>query len=86
MDSDPAQTVHTRALQRAAELLGGIDALRVYLGVTPIQLGIWMRGGVAPPGDVFLQVVDLLLEHDVKALRDEKTDGGHGETDRARQA
>ncbi len=86
MDSNPAPTVHTRALQRAAELLGGIDALRVYLDVTPIKLGIWMRGGASPPGDVFLQVVDLLLEHDVTAFRDEKSHGGHGETDRARQA
>lgn len=86
MDSNPAQTVHTRALQRAAELLGGIDALRVYLDVTPIKLGIWMRGGAVPPGDVFLQVVDLLLEHDGTVLRDEKTDGEHGDTGRARQA
>lgn len=80
------ETVHTRALRRAAELLGGNDALRLYLGVTPVKLGIWMRGSVAPPGDVFLRVVDLLLEHDVTSLRQKKLDGGYGDTDQAGQA
>jgi hypothetical protein len=87
MDSDLnfPQTVHSRALQRAAELLGGTEALGVYLGVTPTKLGIWMRGSIAPPGDVFVRVVDLLLEHDITTLH-EKTDGGHSDADQANQA
>ncbi len=86
MDLNLSQTVHTRALHRAAELLGGKDALGVYLGVTPVKLGIWMRGSIAPPGDVFLRVVDLLLEHEVTSVRQKKLDGGHGDTDQASQA
>jgi hypothetical protein len=70
------QTVHTRALRRAAELLGGNDALRLYLGVTPVILGIWMQGRIAPPSDVFLQVVDLLFERDETIPRDAKIDRG----------
>lgn len=56
-------TVHTRALQRAAEMLGGTDALCAFLAVPRRRLELWMSGQIGLPGDVFLQVVDILLEH-----------------------
>lgn len=73
-------TVHTRALQRAAEMLGGADALCTLLGVPKRRLELWMRGQVSLPGDVFLRVVDILLEHqpqdEVPERRDrERPDG-----------
>lgn len=56
-------TVHTRALQRAAEILGGNEALCAYLEVPKRRLDLWMTGQMTLPGDVFLRVVDILLEH-----------------------
>lgn len=86
MQSNSAPTVHVRALERAAELLGGRDALEVYLGVTPVKLGLWMRGSIEPPGHVFLRVVDLLLEHDVTFIRRNITDGEQADGSQTRQA
>jgi hypothetical protein len=49
-------------LEQAADRLGGMPALAGYLEVPEARLRIWMRGAVAPPDDVFLRLVDLLLE------------------------
>jgi hypothetical protein len=62
------QTVHTRALHRAAEILGGRVALCGYLDVRAGLLDLWMQGAWPPPLSVFLRVVDLLLEQQVKEL------------------
>ena len=53
-------TVHTRALQRAAQVLGGKEALRQFLEVTTHELEGWMAGLDTPPTDVFLMVVDVI--------------------------
>ena len=58
-----ARTIHRRALQRAAELLGGTDQLHIYLRVSRSQLQFWMEGGEALPPDLFLRLVDLILEY-----------------------
>ena len=63
------QTVHTRALQRAAEILGSTQALRACLDVSQAQLAMWMRGQAPLPADVFLQLVDVLLVRDLEELR-----------------
>jgi hypothetical protein len=65
------QTVYARALSRAAQILGGSEALRAYLNVSMRGLAMWMQGGARPPDHVFLRVVDLLTEHDLKALQEE---------------
>lgn len=62
-------TVHTRALQRAAEILGGKDALGAFLEVPRRRLELWMTGQVSLPGDLFLRTVDLLLEHNQEDRR-----------------
>ena len=53
-------TLHARALQRAAEVLGGMEPLRIYLRVPLLHLQSWMEGKSTPPDAVFLRVVDLL--------------------------
>lgn len=53
-------TVQMRALQRAAEILGGVDALRTYLNVSNIKLEAWLKGRATPPDAIFLRIVDLL--------------------------
>jgi hypothetical protein len=54
--------LHAQLLQRAVEKLGGLEEAARYLGVPEVRLRIWMRGLLAPPDDVFLRLVDLLLE------------------------
>jgi hypothetical protein len=53
-----------RALERAAELLGGPETLAQHLNVQPAQLDLWLRGIEPTPLTVFLSAVDLILEHE----------------------
>ena len=57
----PRVTVHTRALHRACQILGGVEALAKYLGVPPRVVHRWLEGEENPPASVFLKVVDLIL-------------------------
>ena len=66
MQADP---VRSQALQRAADILGGRRPLRAYLNVSALVLGMWMSGAQPPPTDVFLKVVDLIVEKDLDSLR-----------------
>jgi hypothetical protein len=54
--------LHAQLLQRAVEKLGGIEEAARYLGVPEVRMRIWMRGLLALPDDLFLRLVDLLLE------------------------
>lgn len=54
--------LHAQMLQRAVEKLGGTEEAARYLGVPEVRLRIWLRGLLAPPDDLFLRLVDLLLE------------------------
>ena len=54
--------VHVRTLSRAAELVGGQQALALRLSVTPSHLALWMAGLEAPPLHIFLRAVDIVLE------------------------
>jgi hypothetical protein len=58
-----SDTTRCRALRRAAELVGGIDALGKELQVPAEDLASWLRGDKLPPTFVFLKVVDLLIAH-----------------------
>ena len=63
-------TVHSRALKRAAEILGGVDPLCTYLGVSAFQLERWMRGEARLPDAIFLMVVDVLAGEGVNLNAD----------------
>ena len=52
--------LHLRMLERAADKLGGTDALARYLDVPEARVRAWMRGLLAPSDEVFLKLVDLL--------------------------
>ena len=54
--------IHSRALQRAAELLGGIQELCAYLQVPAGELERWIENTDVPPSGIFLRVVDLIVE------------------------
>jgi hypothetical protein len=56
--------VYVRTLTRAAELVGGAEALAHRLKVTPSHLDLWMRGVEQAPTHIFLKAVDLLQDSD----------------------
>jgi len=53
-------TVYARALQRAADILGGKDQLRATLRVPMRRLAEWLDGAAEPPMHVFLKAVDII--------------------------
>lgn len=54
--------VVSRALLKAAELIGGLTALQVYLDVDRARLFGWIVGKGTPPEDTFVRVVEILIE------------------------
>ena len=54
--------VYSRALLRAAELAGGRDKLAYTLRVPKAEIDHWIAGESKPPREVFLRVVDLILD------------------------
>jgi hypothetical protein len=56
------ESVYSRALLRAAEVLGGRDKLARVLRAPGGELDKWISGDAKPPRDVFLRVVDIILD------------------------
>ena len=54
-----------KLLARAVEISGGPARLRERLGVPEHSLLLWLRGRAVMPMDVFLAVVDIILEDDL---------------------
>jgi hypothetical protein len=65
-------SVYSRALAKAAELLGGRTELARLLQVAPADVERWISDADKPPREVFLRVVDLIL--------DETSGGGSDDT------
>ena len=61
-DARVTATVYSRALLRAAELLGGREKLARVLRVPVGEIDKWIGGETKPPREVFLRVVDLILD------------------------
>lgn len=60
--------VHRRALRRALELTGDADALARQLKVPSTAVRFWINGSQPLPPDIFLKIVDLLLDHSMADL------------------
>jgi hypothetical protein len=60
--------VYARALVRAAEIVGGVEALAGRLGVPMYDLMQWMQGCVRPPLPVFLHAVDVVAQREIEDL------------------
>ena len=56
-------------MRRAAQVVGGVEALRAHLEVSMNDLRRWMDGEVRPPDAIFLKVVDLLAEEELQTLK-----------------
>ena len=57
-----ASSVYSRALHKAAELIGGNAKLCRYLRVPAAELQKWIDDKGVPPIGIFLRVVDLVIE------------------------
>ncbi|MGE5640090.1 MAG: hypothetical protein ACM30H_08345 [Clostridia bacterium] len=57
-----AESVYSRTLRKAAELIGGNAKLCRHLRVPAEELQKWLEDRAAPPIGVFLRAVDLILE------------------------
>jgi len=55
-------SVYSRAVQKAAELLGGREKLSKMLQVPGAEIDKWIADQAKPPREVFLRVVDLILD------------------------
>ena len=60
--------IHERALRRAAKILGGEEQLRTYLGASEVDLSAWAGQGELPR-KVFLRLVDLITEEEVRTVQ-----------------
>ena len=61
--------VYRVTLERAAEALGGEQFLAAYLDVPRERLRWWLEGSASVPEDVFLKLVDMLLEGELAHLK-----------------
>ena len=59
--------IHTRALRRAAQILGGEDKLRLHLGASETDFSNW-SGERELPRNVFLRLVDIITDEEVRKV------------------
>jgi len=55
---------HTRALRRAAQILGGDEQLRLHLGASEGDFSSW-TGQRELPRNIFLRLVDIITGEEV---------------------
>ncbi len=59
--------IHTRALKRATEILGGEDKLMIFLGASANDYSTWMSQHELPR-NIFLRLVDLITDDEVRRV------------------
>jgi len=57
-----AASVYSRALQKAADLHGGRNQLSKLLQVPAADIDRWIADQGKPPREIFLRIVDLILD------------------------
>lgn len=57
-----AQSVYSRALRKAAEMMGSYQKLCRYLQVPAADLQSWIDDKAVPPVAVFLRAIDYILD------------------------
>ena len=62
-----AASVYSRALQRAAQLVGGREKLAKILRVPRAEIDRWLADEAKPPREIFLRIVDLILDETTPA-------------------
>jgi hypothetical protein len=62
-------------IERAASLLGGLDALAKHLGVPEHAVRLWSTARATAPQDVLVNLVDLILKDDIaRAAQDRRSE------------
>ena len=56
-----ATSVYSRAVRKAAELVGGREELARTLKMPRAAIEDWIAGKGKPPREIFLRVVDLII-------------------------
>ncbi|MFN2645291.1 MAG: hypothetical protein ABR570_09890 [Burkholderiales bacterium] len=59
--------IHTRALRRAAQILGGENELRTHLGATELDYSSWLNQKELPR-NIFLRLVDIITDEEVRKV------------------
>jgi hypothetical protein len=59
-----AVSVYSRAVRKAAEIVGGREKLARTLQVPVAEIEKWLADQKKPPREVFLRVVDLIIDDD----------------------
>ena len=60
--------IHTRALKRASEILGGEDKLMIFLGASEHDYSAWVNQHELPR-NIFLRLVDIITEEEVRNVK-----------------
>jgi len=71
-------SIYSRALTKAAELLGGRAALGGALQVPLSEIERWIVGDSKPPREIFLRVVDIILDETGGGGADDTSGPSHG--------
>ena len=58
------QTLHSRVVRRACDLLGGPKALADRLRQSTGMVRMWLDAELPPPPNIFFRIVDILQEAD----------------------
>ena len=56
------EPVQSRALRRAAQVVGGYGALQQHLQASREEMISWIRGAAVPPVTTFARLVEILLD------------------------
>jgi hypothetical protein len=56
------EPVQTAVLQRAARVVGGYGELQTRLDASREDMITWIRGGAMPPVQIFLKLVEILMD------------------------
>jgi len=56
------EPVQTAVLQRAARVVGGYGELQTRLDASREDMISWIRGGAMPPVQIFLKLVEILMD------------------------
>ena len=61
-------TVHARTVQRAAEIVGGIELLAGQLDVRDENLRKWLEGELPVPQQIFFRCIDIVNAHQLDEI------------------
>lgn len=61
--------LHSNALRRAAEILGGVPQLAAYIGVSSEDVAAWIEEAKPAPLQAFFDAVDVLARHGIVEMQ-----------------